>query len=103
LALLFYVLKKQDYFLTSTLALPPETFTLVELVPFLVLTSTHQSLRLDVPSGFSSAAGASLVTSIVWLVVASGASSFPCKKRLPKQTIDRSTLMFSFFFMFMNI
>jgi hypothetical protein len=30
--LLFYLLKKQD--LISTLALPPETFTLVEFVPF---------------------------------------------------------------------
>jgi hypothetical protein len=28
------LLKKQDYSLISTLALPPETFTLVEFVPF---------------------------------------------------------------------
>jgi ABC-type uncharacterized transport system permease subunit len=57
------------------LALPPETFTLVELVPFLAHINPSVPTLIDVPSGFSSA-GASLVTSIVWLVVASGASSF---------------------------
>jgi hypothetical protein len=67
------------------LALPPETFTLVELVPFLVLTSTPSVPTLIVPSGFSSAAGASLVTSIVWLVVASGASSFSLQETIARQ------------------
>jgi hypothetical protein len=38
---------KKTGLLISTLALPPETFTLVEFVPFLVLTSTHQFPRLS--------------------------------------------------------
>jgi hypothetical protein len=46
------LLKKQDYSLISTLALPPETFTLVELVPFLVLTSTPSVPRLSYHQAF---------------------------------------------------
>jgi hypothetical protein len=41
-----YLLKKGLFF-NFNLALPPETFTLVEFVPFLVLTSTHQFPRLS--------------------------------------------------------
>jgi hypothetical protein len=38
-------IKKTGLFFNFNLALPPETFTLVEFVPFLVLTSTPSVLR----------------------------------------------------------
>jgi hypothetical protein len=75
LAVLFYVLKKQDYFLTFWLYHQKHLHSL-SLFHFELTSTPSVPTLIDVPSGFSSAAGASLVTSIVWLVVASGASSF---------------------------
>jgi hypothetical protein len=99
LALLLFI-KKQDYSLISTLALPPETFTLVEFVPFLVLTSTPSVPRLSLFHQVFFCRGASLVTSIVWLVVASGASSFPCKTIAKTDNRPINIDIFSFFLCF---
>jgi hypothetical protein len=51
----YYVLKKTGLFF-NWLWLYHQNITLVELVPFLVLTSTPSVPTLIVPSGFSSAA-----------------------------------------------